>query len=179
MTFSGTTGSLVMNGGTLNMFGAILFRTGSTFTMTAGNMNIDPQNVTAIAATTNLLRFTGAVIVSATGGTMTIVDPHSATGTGKAFSLSAGNAAENAGYNFIGSTLRLGNGVSTTAGSTDGFDLDAWVGVAPAPVPLAHVTVDNTATNAATRFVRSQTVSPFLQIYRGNLTITKYGWQRI
>ncbi|MGC2235791.1 MAG: G8 domain-containing protein [Pyrinomonadaceae bacterium] len=175
MTFSATTGSLVMNGGTLNMFGAILFSTGSSFTMTAGDMNIDPQNVTSIAATTNLLRFTGAVIVNASGGTMTIVDPHAATGTGKAFSISAASAAENAGYNFTGSTLRLGNGVSTTAGSVDGFDIDTWVGIAPAPVALGNVIVDNTATNAATRFVRSQTVSPFNQIYNGNLTITGSG----
>jgi hypothetical protein len=175
LTFTATTGSLVMNGGTLNMFGAVLFNTGSSFTMTAGDMSIDVQNVTSIAATTNILRFTGAVIVNASGGTMTIVDPHSATGTGKAFSLSAASAAENAGYNFTGSTLRLGNGVSTTAGSVDGFDIDTWVGIAPAPVALGNVVVDNTATNAATRFVRSQTVSPFNQIYNGNLTITASG----
>jgi hypothetical protein len=171
MTFTGTTGSLVMNGGTINMFGAVLFSANSSMTMTAGNINVDPQASNSLAATTNIFRFTGPNPVAFTGGTVTIIDPHAATGSGVAFSISTGTAV---GYNFAGSTIRFGNGVSTTAGSADGFDLDTFVGLAL--VTIGNVTVDNTATNAATRFVRAaNALAPFTQLYGGNLNITATG----
>lgn len=173
MTIGATTGSLVMNGGTINMFGALLFSANSSLTMTAGNINIDPQNVANIAATTNLLRFTGPNVVSATGGTITIVDPHAATGTGRALSISTSSGS----YNFTGNTIRFGDGVSTTAGSVDGFDIDTFVGLAL--IPVGNITVDNTATNAATRFVRANTaVAPLQVLIFGDLTITAAGGSR-
>ena len=137
-------------------------------------LNIGPQNVTALPAATNILRFTGPNPVSATGGTITIVDPHAATGAGRALSFSTSSAAT---YNFAGSTIRFGDGVSTTAGSVDGFDIDTFVGTAL--VPIGNVTVDNTATNAATRFVRANNaLSPFQTIILGDLTVTNTGGSR-
>jgi hypothetical protein len=168
----GAAGTLIIGGAnaTVNMFGAVSFTSGATFTMTAGNFNVDPQSSNNLGATTNIVRF-NSVNVAFTGGTLTIVDPHAATGTGTAFSISTSNAAT---FNFAGSTVRFGNGVSTTAGSVDGFDLDTFVGLAL--VQIGNVTVDNTATNAATRFVRAaNALSPFTQLYGGNLTLTNSG----
>jgi hypothetical protein len=168
-----TTGSIVIGGAsaTVNVFGRVTFNANASFTMTAGNFNVDPQAGNVLAATQNIFRFTGPNPVAFTGGTVTIVDPHNATGTGVALSISTSSAAT---YNFTGGTFRFGNGVSTSAGSTDGFDLDTFVGTAL--VPIGNVTVDNTATNAATRFVRAaNALSPFTQLYGGNVTITGTG----
>jgi hypothetical protein len=168
----GAAGTLIIGGAdaTVNQFGAVSFTTGATFTMTAGNFNVDPQAANNLAATTNIVRF-NSVNVAFTGGTLTIVDPHAATGTGVALSISTSNGAT---FNFVGSTISFGDGVSTTAGSVDGFDLDTFVGLAL--VPIGNVVVNNTATNAATRFVRAaNALSPFTQLYGGNLTITNAG----
>jgi len=174
LTFTATTGSLVMNGGTINMFGNLLFSANSSMTMTAGDINVDPQNVTASAATNNIVRFTGPNVVAFTGGTVTIVDPHAATGTGRALSFSTSSAAT---YNLQGGTFRFGDGVSTTAGSVDGFDIDPFVGTAL--VALGNVTVNNTATNAATRFVRiSNALAPFQAFILGDLNVNSAGGSR-
>jgi hypothetical protein len=168
-------GTLIMGGAnaTLNMFGSFTLAANSTFTMTAGNINIDPQNVTSLAATNNIFRFSGPNTVNFTGGTVTIVDPHAATGTGRAVSFSTNSGT----YNMDGGTVRFGNGVSTTAGSVDGFDIDNWV--ANLFVELGNVIVDNTATNAATRFVRSNLAAgPFETDIIDTLTITGSGGSR-
>jgi CSLREA domain-containing protein len=168
-------GTVVVGGANaaINMFGAISFNANSSFTVTAGNINIDPQNVASLAATGNILRFTGPNTVNASGGTITIVDPHSATGTGRALSISTGAGS----YNFSGNTIRFGNGVSTTAGSVDGFDIDTFVG--NSLIPIGNVIVDNTATNAATRFVRANVAVAPLQVFiLGDLTITNTGGSR-
>jgi hypothetical protein len=168
----GAAGSLIIGGAnaTVNQFGAVSFTSGSTFTMTAGNFNVDPQAANNLGATTNIVRF-NSVNVAFTGGTLTVVDPHAATGTAVALSISTSSAST---FNFAGSTIRFGNGVSTTAGSVDGFDIDTFVGLAL--VSIGNVTVDNTATNAATRFVRAaNALSPFTQTYNGNLILTNSG----
>jgi hypothetical protein len=168
----GAAGNLTIGGGTVNMFGTVTFTAGCTFNMTGGNFNVDVQAANATAATNNIVRF-NTVTVAFTGGTLTIVDPHAATGTGKALSISTSNAAI---MNFIGGTIRFGDGVSSTAGSVDGFDIDTFVSTAQ-PI-LGNVVVDNTATNAATRFVRVNTaLSPF-QILITNLTTTAAGGSR-
>jgi hypothetical protein len=168
----GAAGTLIIGGAsaTVNQFGAVSFTSGATFTMTAGNFNVDPQASNSLAATTNIVRF-NSVNVAFTGGTLTIVDPHAATGTGVALSISTSNAAT---FNFTGGTISFGNGVSNTAGSVDGFDLDTFVG--NVLVPIGNVLVNNTATNAATRFVRAaNALAPFTQLYGGNLTVTNTG----
>jgi hypothetical protein len=174
LTFGATTGSLLMNGGTINMFGAVLFSANAGMTMSAGSFNVDPQAANLLAATTNIFRFTGPNPVLFSGGTVTIVDPHAATGTGRALSISTSSAAT---YNFTGSTFRFGDGVSSTAGSVDGFDFDTFVGTAL--VPIWNVTVDNSATNAATRIVKaSNALAPFQTFILGDLTITSTGGSR-
>ena len=171
---TGSAGAALIIGGTdatVNMFGIVLFSANSTFTMTAGNFNVDPQAANSTAATNNIVRFSGPNNVAFTGGMLTIVDPHSATGSGRALSISASSAAT---YNFTGSTISFGNGVSTTAGSVDGFDIDTFVGLAL--VPIGNVTINNTATNATTRFVRVNTaLSPFQTTFGGDLNITNAG----
>ncbi|HEV7782614.1 MAG TPA: T9SS type A sorting domain-containing protein [Chitinophagaceae bacterium] len=170
-------GTLIVGGASavVNQFGAVLFSANSIFTMTAGKINIDPQNVTNIAATTNLLRFTGPNTVNFTGGEITIVDPHAATGTGRAVSISTNTGSGS--YNMAGGTISFGNGISSTAGSADGFDMDTFVGTAL--IALGNVTVDNPVTNAATRFVRANVALTPLQVFiLGDLTITNTGGSR-
>jgi hypothetical protein len=169
----GATGTLIIGGAnaTVNMFGAVAFTSGATFTMTAGNFNVDQQAANALGSTTNTVRF-NTNTVNFTGGTLTIVDPHSvASSTGKELSISTSSAST---FNFAGSTISFGDGVSSTAGSTDGFEFDTFVGTAL--VPLGNVTINNPATNAATRFVKVNTAfSPFQTFIGGNLNVTNAG----
>ncbi|MEI6767274.1 MAG: hypothetical protein WCM76_16710, partial [Bacteroidota bacterium] len=159
-------GTLIIGGASasVTIYGRVLMNTASIFTMTAGNFIVDPQAASALASTSHIFQFssTSASAVNFTGGTLTITDPHSAASTGYALYLSAATGT----YNFVGSTIQFGDGVSTTAGSTDGFDI--FTG---SVYPIGNVLVNNTATNASTRFVKLLGSI----IIGGNLTINNAG----
>ena len=97
---------------------------GGTTTINGTTINIDPQTTNNLGGTIHLFEATAAANVSFTSGTVTIVDPHSATGAGNAVQIVAGGTKD-----FNGGTIRLGDGTSTTAGSTEGFDVNAGVAV--------------------------------------------------
>lgn len=111
-------GTLSVSGGSLVVNGNINNDTGSTFAQTGGNINIDGNDAgataTSVASGTNIVNIaTGNVTL--TGGTMTVVDPHTASSTTSyAFSYSGGTAIDNT----VGWTLKFGNGSSTDAGGT-------------------------------------------------------------
>ena len=169
----GAAGALIIGGAnaTVNIFGAASFTAGCTFTQTAGNFNINPQAANALGATVNVLRF-NTMTVNFTGGTLTIVNPHNATSTtGKELSISTSNAAL---MNFQGGTIRFGDGVSSLAGSVDGFEVDTFVSTQQ-PF-LGNVIIDNPTTNAATRFFRANTaLAPLQFLMNGTLTVTNTG----
>ncbi|HKP11240.1 MAG TPA: fibronectin type III domain-containing protein, partial [Blastocatellia bacterium] len=129
MAVSATTGILTMNGGTLNMLGAIALNnsTGTQFVMSGGSINVDPNATNALATGTATFSAGASTTVNWTGGTITIVDPHSAAG-GAAFSAAAGGAKL-----ITGGTLNIGDGTSTTASgalsNTTGFGLTTTMGV--------------------------------------------------
>lgn len=111
-------GTLSVSGGTLVVNGNINNASGSTFSQTGGNINVDGNDAgataTSVASGTNIVNIaTGNVTL--TGGTMTVVDPHTANSTTSyAFSYSGGTAIDNT----AGWTLKFGDGSSTDAGGT-------------------------------------------------------------
>ncbi len=120
-TFSSTGGTLTITTGTLNINGNMSVSSGA-FNHTGGNINIDGNGTTnSVASGTYLLNVTTSN-VNWTGGTTTIVDPH-ASGS-YAFYYSGGTASNMTTGTH---TFRLGDGVSTTTGSTTyGFYLYTW-----------------------------------------------------
>lgn len=147
MTISSTTGSLEMTGGTLNMYGAISFSssTGTSFIMSGGAINVDPQNIASLATGTSAFSIGASTTVNWSGGTITIVDPHSASG-GTAFTATSGGTKS-----VTGGTLRLGDGTSTTTGgtlaNTSGFGVISGM-------PIYNLEVDNRTDAFTSRMAR-------------------------
>jgi hypothetical protein len=133
--------SLEITGGTLNLNGRFTLNDANyRFIMTGGAFNINPSGDQDITGTQNALSFNRG-IVQHSGGTITIVNPNPNAGgnnttTGVSFRTSPlGDPA--AGANLTGSTtvpssntcftgtsvIRFGNGVSTTPGSVEGFEV--------------------------------------------------------
>ncbi|MBL0308344.1 MAG: hypothetical protein IPP77_01170 [Bacteroidetes bacterium] len=142
-------GTLSIGGGSLSINGRVIFGNTSVFNMTAGSFNLDPQNTVNLSGSSHIIQF-GTIVggtpnVAFTGGTMTIVNPHSSSSTtGIAFMVMATSGT----YNVAGSTIRFGDGVSTKSGSLDGFEINT------ASAALGNVIVNNTPSNPTNRFVR-------------------------
>jgi hypothetical protein len=121
LIFTSGSGVLRMASGTLNMFGAISFPSsaGTQFIMSGGSINVDPQAANNLGTGTSLFSIGASTTVNWSGGTVTIIDPHSASG-GTAFTATTGTAKS-----ITGGKLRFGDGVSTSAGgvtaNTSGF----------------------------------------------------------
>jgi len=126
------TGSVIMGGAdaTLNMFGVVNFSSTSRFTMTGGNFNVDCQaaNSAGFGSQDTFLINNGS-IVSFTGGTLTLVDPHLSNTSPTNADLRISGSANT--LNFMGSTIRFGDGVSTTSGNatTGGFQISSPIGI--------------------------------------------------
>ncbi|WP_181369480.1 GEVED domain-containing protein [Flavobacterium album] len=169
-------GTLNVSGGTLAVNGYIVNNTGSTFTQSAGNITIDGNNnntpATSVASGTPLLGFGTSTTsfatgnVNLTGGTLTIVDPHTATTNTSAYAL-YGNFAS--GVAFTASpnhTLQFGDGTSTQAGgNTSGFYYNLFVG--SGRLNLGSVTVNNPGA-VASRIVTQVATTGMT----GNFTVT-------
>ena len=141
---------LWIEGGTLTMYGGVAFSSTSQFTMTAGDFKIDPQGFDNVAAGTTVVSFgsTNATnAVTFTGGTLTIIDPPGvgAGGTSLFITPTAGYA-----YNFSGSTINLGDGVSNKNGvAAAGFTIDAG-----GRYPLHNLFLYNGASSGTNRFAK-------------------------
>lgn len=110
---SATAGTLTVAGGTLNIFGGLSV-SGGTFNHSNGTINVD-GNGSVSSMTTSIVNLTSGTF-NFTGGTLNIIDPAATTGV-NAFAYSAtGNISASGTH-----TVVFGDGVSTTAGSTDGF----------------------------------------------------------
>ena len=158
-TLSTIAGNMNMTGAnaTLNVKGGLLFSVSSYLNMTNGNINIDPST---LPNTIHVLEFAGYYgnEVIATGGTITIVNPGINQNSFPQVFISGGGQAT---YNFAGSTLRFGDGVSTTQGTAGiGFSLATNSGV------LGNVIVNNPA-GSSNRMVRLYGTTRI----GGNLTI--------
>lgn len=165
-------GTVAISSGTLNVNGFANFGSGSSFNMSGGNFNIDGNSGTAatsVASNQNLLNFSvgsAGNAITATGGTITIVDPHA--NTGLSFAINRSNLS-NANCDFSGTLVRFGDGTSTTAGvASQGFSVATLFsgGIA---VPLGNVQVNGgSGTN---RFVSTTTSTAQAVDITGTLTI--------
>jgi hypothetical protein len=111
-------GKLYVSGGTLTITGALNLPSGSLFSQTGGNINIDGNAAgvvaNSVATGTPLVNIaTGSVKLS--GGIFTIVDPHAGTigiNNNRAFYYTGGTAIDTT----FGWALKFGDGVSADAG---------------------------------------------------------------
>lgn len=110
---------VTITAGTVNIFGRLNATNGST-TITGGAINIDPQAASNLGSV-HVLNFAGAANVTMSGGSITIVDPKAANGDNEVQIVTGGTKS------FTGGTIFIGDGTSTTAGSTDGFQINAGV----------------------------------------------------
>ncbi|MES2379900.1 MAG: T9SS type A sorting domain-containing protein [Bacteroidota bacterium] len=142
------TGILRINGGTLNVLGGLTIQNTvtSNFIMTGGNVNIDPQATAVLNAFNACLNINSQSSFTWSGGNITIIDPHS-TGTGNAVLIASGGTKS-----VTGGTLKIGNGVSTTASAasplnTSGFGINSQI-------DLYNVEISNTIGSSNTRLAR-------------------------
>ena len=150
-------GTMILSGGVLNINGRFQMSGGAT-TINGATVNLDPQATFALGSTIHVFESRGAANLTFTSGTVTIVDPHSASASGNEVQIVFGAGTKD----FSGGTIRLGDGVSATSGSTDGFDVNCGSGVA-----LGNLVIDNPS--GTDRFARLVTNDC---IVGGNFTIT-------
>jgi hypothetical protein len=160
-------GVLDMTGGLLTIYGRLTLNTGvaptnATFTMTGGEIKVDPQHTVPLANNVQLVNFVANCIVNFTGGKLTVVDPH----------LAKDNIGRNsveilgipATKNFIGSTIQFGDGVSTSDGNATfpGFCI-----YTANPIQLGNIILNNPGGNNRQFVGRDNT-----HIYANDLIIT-------
>jgi hypothetical protein len=159
-------GTMIIGGAnaTVNHFGPVAFQSTSTFTMTGGNFNVDCQAGNSVSSgSQSTFTFTSGGTVNFSSGTLTLVDPHPTnTNTSNADFQITGSAT---GRNFSGSTIRFGDGASTTSGNatTGGFQIST-----PANLSLGTIVVNNpSGTNRNVRINTS--VSAFVNVSALNI----------
>lgn len=119
---------LTVNSGTLNINGALEISDPHVFfQMSGGSVNINPRGHTDYSSALDVF-FLDRGTIDITGGTITIVNPHASTGIGELIHWNAVGDPSTGDFitvtNSSGWTLQLGDGSSSLAGSTEGFDLE-------------------------------------------------------
>lgn len=140
-------GTLTQTGGSIILNGNFLMTSGA-FNQSGGNITLDGNDnnttATSVASGVALFSLTGGT-PNCSAGTIVIVDPHVntySTGSGTNRSVNIGLSAGTA-Y-FTGThTFVFGDGVSTTAGNTDGFVLETY---SSGYSPVQNVTVNGGST---------------------------------
>lgn len=121
---------MTLTAGAVDIFGRFNATAGSTTTITGATVRIDPQATNSLGGG-DVLNFAGLASVTMTGGSITIVDPKAGNGDNEVQIVSGGGAKS-----FTGGTIYIGDGTSTTAGSTDAFRINAGV-------PIFNLTIRN------------------------------------
>jgi hypothetical protein len=144
----GVEGDLVMNGGSFIMFGFFQFLSGSncSFTMTGGNIYIDPQAAASVVSTNSLFWFNSNVNVSMSGGNIYFIDPHNAAG-----GLAWRGSGTSGRYSITGGNIYFGDGTSTTGGGT--FSATSGFGIFSSN-KLPNIIINNRTDVANSRMVR-------------------------
>jgi hypothetical protein len=148
----GTGGTGTFTAGTVTIGGRLTFSGGST-TINGASINVDPQQSSSLGATSHVFEVSGTANLTFSSGTLTLVDPISATGTGRDILISSSGTV-----NFSGGTINIGDGSSTSTGG-DGFEINNSTSNAlynltiqtgglsgRAPTLLNNLMVDNTLT---------------------------------
>jgi hypothetical protein len=109
-------GTLNVNGGTLTVNGRMAIVAASTFAQTAGNIMVDGNDAgiaaTSVASGSAIVSFLSNLL-TLSGGTFTIVDPHANTTATNTFEFNTSLGHVNASP---AHTMQFGDGVSTDAG---------------------------------------------------------------
>lgn len=161
-------GTLTVSGGDVIVNGNVVIVAGATFNQSGGMITVDGNNsgsATGSVASGTVLFEVKSTLGTVNGGTITIVDPP-ATGIAKSFgfNFTAGNVQ------WIGHTIRFGNGVSTDASANaNGFEFDTYIGTGGTQSLTGNIIVDGgSATN---RWVSSSSSSGNGSYIGGDLTI--------
>ncbi len=149
-------GSANLTGGTLNIGGRLALQSGSTTTIGGAAINIDPQQTNSLAGGSHSFEAVGGANVTFSSGVVTIVDPNASTGDGHAIQIVSGSGSKD----LSGGTFALGDGASTSGGSTEGFDVNCGA------LTLGNLIVNNPS--GTNRFVSLVTNSCILD---GDLNI--------
>lgn len=116
------TGAAEFLGGQVFIKGRMTLSGGVT-SIAGSDIAIDPRGTTSLSANSNVFEAAGAASVAMTGGSLTIVNPKTATANGREVRIVAGTG----GKTFAGGQLMFGDGISTVAGSDTGFTIDTAV----------------------------------------------------
>jgi hypothetical protein len=153
--------SLTIVAGTVNIYSRYIDY--SVTTISGGTVNIDPQSgagAVAVAGTNNAFAVDSGATFNMSGGTINIVNPLSTTGAGLEMNLSKYGV-----YNITGGTISFGNGVASSAGSADGFQVSAPT------APLWNVIVNNpSGTNR--QVTLTDGTGPTDLVVKNNLAVT-------
>jgi len=170
-------GTLTVNGGVLNLNGNMLHATGSKFNQTAGDVNVDGNAAgvaaNSVASGTFIVHWTIAVAadLNLTGGNFIIVDPHIATTYTFQVTYSP-TGSVSAG---LGHTFKMGDGISTDAGGTNGFMFYSWNG--SGIFKFGNLEINGSA-SGANRFFTNVTGGFGPVVVIGNLTVNNFGEYR-
>lgn len=127
-------GTLTVAGGTLNVNGNIANTATSVFNQSGGDIKIDGNAAGAVAssvASGTPLFSSASTNINLTGGTLTIVDPHTATTNSSAYAVyyNFGSNSTSAVATSPNHTIKFGDGISTDGGgNTSGFYVNTWNG---------------------------------------------------
>jgi hypothetical protein len=156
-------GRLTVSGGQFIMNGNMNFASGSIFTQTGGTITIDGNSGTALTSvlTGTPIMNIATNLVTLTGGTLVFVDGHIGTATADRV-LTYTSAATPYPLISTGHTVQFGDGISTQANSTKGFESSLAT-----RFYFGNVVVNTLASSNA--FVASSSATV---IVNGNLTIT-------
>jgi len=171
-------GTLNVSAGTLNINGNLAIANGSYFTQTGGNINVD-GNAAGVAANsvasgtpivgigTSTTPYATASGLTLSGGTLTIVDPHTATTNTNAYAFYYYSSTLS--FNASGThTLQFGNGTSTDAGgNSSGFYFEGNA-QGSHRINFENITVN---TNGGSN--SNVTQATYTDALFGNFTITK------
>lgn len=162
-------GAINLISGVLSVNGNLMLNTSGAFTQTGGSLVIDGNSgiaATSVAQGTHLLNFNSSNIACSAGNIIIIDPPHSSYSSSSTQSVRVNGSASLSA--FSGShTLIFGDGVSTTPGNTNGFNVDnRRSGV----MPFQNVLIN--AGNATGRWVSpSYSTGSFGMYIKGNLTV--------
>ena len=146
-------GALIMNTGTFNINGQFAVKQGGRYIQTGGNINVDGNAAggSGTSLNANLIdwNFESKACLSATGGTLTIIDPPSLFGNNALYYTSASNDSFIFNPNY---TLRFGDGISIAPGhNNNGFAVTN--SGSNSNFKFGKILVEGNASNADSRFL--------------------------
>lgn len=141
--------------GTLLFYGRADFSANAHLTITDGDFRLDPQAGNNLASG-NVLNFNTTSYAIFTGGYITFVDPKNFTTSSDFYIPSSGEQNKI----MTGGTIRLGDGLSSSNGSTNGFIITIPTSYG---FPLGNIEINNPAgTNRFVKFTRSSGSNPII-----------------